>query len=221
MDTDTPTTTLNIPQLAFVLLLSVVIIRYFFFSPSSASTSPSSSQSSIFPGREARGRAADPRHVDQVATMFPQVGRREIQWDLQRNGGSVAATTERILSRGGLEAPPPSFQPPTPPYTPSAPSSTSSASTPSHGPDLITRYNLSSKLSQHSIPDSSTAQGGRGGGGEGGRPGAKKGGWSQNKSERQALLQQRREEMVLNARRKMEEKEIAERAQRGEAETES
>ncbi|KAL9608602.1 MAG: hypothetical protein Q9167_006576, partial [Letrouitia subvulpina] len=31
--------------------------------------------------------------------------------------------------------------------------------------------------------------------------------WSQNKIERQALLQKRREEMVLNARRKMEEKE--------------
>ena len=24
-------------------------------------------------------------------------------WDLQRNGGSVGATTERILSRGGLD----------------------------------------------------------------------------------------------------------------------
>ena len=35
--------------------------------------------------------------------MFPQVGRREIQWDLQRNGGSVAATTERILGSGRLE----------------------------------------------------------------------------------------------------------------------
>ena len=32
--------------------------------------------------------------------MFPQVGRREIIWDLQRNGGSVSATTERILGRG-------------------------------------------------------------------------------------------------------------------------
>ena len=32
--------------------------------------------------------------------MFPQVGQREIIWDLQRNGGSVAATTERILGRG-------------------------------------------------------------------------------------------------------------------------
>lgn len=35
--------------------------------------------------------------------MFPQVGRREIMWDLQGNGGSVAATTERILGGRGLE----------------------------------------------------------------------------------------------------------------------
>ena len=35
--------------------------------------------------------------------MFPQVGRREIIWDLQRNGGSVTATSERILAGAGLE----------------------------------------------------------------------------------------------------------------------
>lgn len=35
--------------------------------------------------------------------MFPQVGRREIMWDLQGNGGSVAATTEKILGGRGLE----------------------------------------------------------------------------------------------------------------------
>lgn len=44
-----------------------------------------------------RVREAD---VDRVQQMFPQVGRRTIMWDLQRNGGNIAATTERILSRG-------------------------------------------------------------------------------------------------------------------------
>lgn len=34
----------------------------------------------------------------------------------------------------------------------------------------------------------------------------KKGGWSQNKTERQALLKKRREDMILEARRKLEEK---------------
>lgn len=45
----------------------------------------------------------DPRLVDQVAQMFPQLGRRDVAWDLQRNGGSVAATTERILGGRGLD----------------------------------------------------------------------------------------------------------------------
>jgi hypothetical protein len=35
--------------------------------------------------------------------MFPQVSRRSIMWDLQRNGGNVVSTTERILSGRGLE----------------------------------------------------------------------------------------------------------------------
>lgn len=39
--------------------------------------------------------------------------------------------------------------------------------------------------------------------------------WSVNKGERQALLQRRREEMILNARRKMEAKVAAERGGSG------
>lgn len=45
----------------------------------------------------------NPEQIEQVAQMFPQLSRREIMWDLQRNGGSVAATTERILTGRGLE----------------------------------------------------------------------------------------------------------------------
>ncbi len=56
-------------------------------------------------------------------------------------------------------------------------------------PDLITRYNLASRI------------------GEEGKAEEMKPAWSNNKSERQALLQRRREEMVLKARRKMEERE--------------
>lgn len=70
--------------------------------------------------------------------------------------------------------------------------STSPENKPTH-PDLITRYNLASRIGEPSA----------------GRDGevATAPLWSSNKNERQALLQRRREEMVLNARRKMEEKE--------------
>lgn len=93
--------TLNIPQLLAVILVGFVIIRWFFYSSSSNSNS-NSNDPRPQDSRNA-GRRADPRHVDQIAQMFPQIGRREIQWDLQRNGGSPAATTERILSGRGLE----------------------------------------------------------------------------------------------------------------------
>lgn len=35
--------------------------------------------------------------------MFPQIDRRSIMWNLQRDGGNVGATTERVLSGRGLE----------------------------------------------------------------------------------------------------------------------
>ena len=41
--------------------------------------------------------------MERIQQMFPQVSRRNIMWDLQRNGGNVVATTERILSGRGLE----------------------------------------------------------------------------------------------------------------------
>ena len=62
-------------------------------------------------------------------------------------------------------------------------------------PDLITRYNLASKVGQASSTGTEEQP---------------KKAWSQDKNERQANLQRRREEMVLAARRKMEEKAKAE-----------
>lgn len=132
-------------------------------------------------------------------------------WDLQRNGGNVVATTERILSGRGLEVPPQSFQPPLPiPASSTIP--TSSTTTPAKPlpPDLITRYNLQAKLAE----ETSRKEGSEGfeTGETPDSGGKQKQGqaWSQNKAERQALLQRRREEMILAARRKMEAKVAAE-----------
>lgn len=84
--------TLSIPSLLLLAAFTALTIRYFFFTKPSTATP------------RANPRGANPADVEQVVTMFPQIGRREIIWDLQRNGGSVAATTERVLSRGGLDA---------------------------------------------------------------------------------------------------------------------
>ncbi|KAF4622663.1 hypothetical protein G7Y89_g14365 [Cudoniella acicularis] len=129
-------------------------------------------------------------------------------WDLQRNGGNVVATTERILSGRGLEVPPQSFQPPLPVPASSTPST---SSTPSQAkavqPDLITRYNLKAKLAEEA-----SSRGESPASGEEETKQKQGQAWSTNKGERQALLQRRREEMILAARRKMEAKVAAEAA---------
>lgn len=85
---------LNIPSLLTLAVVSFFVLRWFF----NRDDSPSAG------GRpRGRGNAVDPAQVEQISQMFPQLSTREIMWDLQRNGGSVAATTERILTGRGLE----------------------------------------------------------------------------------------------------------------------
>lgn len=81
----------NIPQIIAVLLVGFLAVRWFFSSSSNQATSSRNG-----------GRQVNPAHVEQVLQMFPQLDRRTIMWDLQRNGGSVQATTERVLAGRGL-----------------------------------------------------------------------------------------------------------------------
>jgi coupling of ubiquitin conjugation to ER degradation protein 1 len=96
---------INLPSLALILVLSGLIVRYLFFSPPSSSSSGSSSSSSSTlrggadPAAVMRAREAA---VERIQQMFPQAERRAVLWDLQRGGGSVAGTAERILA-GRLE----------------------------------------------------------------------------------------------------------------------
>jgi len=83
--------TLNIPQIIAVVLVGFLAIRWFLSSGSQSSSGNA-------------GRQINPAHVDQVMQMFPQLDRRNVMWDLQRNGGSVSATTERVLAGRGLDA---------------------------------------------------------------------------------------------------------------------
>ncbi|KAL2872353.1 uncharacterized protein BJX67DRAFT_4369 [Aspergillus lucknowensis] len=175
---------LNIPSLLTLAVFSFFVIRWFFKRDGDSGTPGSR-------GR-ARGNVVDPAQVEQISQMFPQLSTRDIMWDLQRNGGNVAATTERILTGRGLDTPPPSFQPliaipptgvPTQPAPPSK----------SDGQDLITRYNLAAKI----VDDTGAEPAIR----------SSSGGWAQSKEERQRLLQKRRDDMILAARRRMMQKE--------------
>ncbi|KAF9893841.1 hypothetical protein FE257_010011 [Aspergillus nanangensis] len=178
---------LNIPSLLTLAVVSFFVLRWFLNRDDEAGSGSS---------RRSRGNIIDPAHVEQISQMFPQLSTRDIMWDLQRNGGNVAATTERILTGRGLETPPPSFQPPIAIPTANVPATSTPPSSKSDGQDLISRYNLRSKL----IDD------------DGAQPPAESSspstsnGWSVNKEERQRLLQKRRNDMILAARKKMMQK---------------
>lgn len=174
--------TLNIPSLLTLAVLSFFVIRWFLKRDGSSGSGNARS----------RGRGnVDPAQVEQIAQMFPQLSVRDIMWDLQRNGGSAAATTERILTGRGLELAPQSFQPQI--QISSATTQTASSSaTPSKSAeqDLISRYNLASRVSD----DGPSYE----------RPAASPPSvWSNSREERQRLLQKRRDDMILAARRKM------------------
>lgn len=93
---------INLPSLVVILVLSGLAIRYLFFSTSPSASSSSSSSGAARnrdPAALARSRE---QAVERILQIFPQVDRRAALWDLQRTGGNVAATTERILA-GRLE----------------------------------------------------------------------------------------------------------------------
>ncbi|KAF2623664.1 hypothetical protein BU25DRAFT_400225 [Macroventuria anomochaeta] len=174
---------INIPQVIVFAVVAFLVYRWYSSKPSANGTRPAAN----------RSVRINPAQIDTIAQMFPQLNRRDIAWDLQRNGGNAAATTERVLSGRSLDSAPASFQLPATSTAAAPIRPVAAVAKPSH-PDLITRYNLSSKLSQTPEPTEE-------------KPRAKA--WSADRNERQSNLQRKREEMILAARRKMEEKEKA------------
>jgi hypothetical protein len=86
--------TLNVPQLVVFIIVTFLAVRWYLSKPASSGTRP---------GEQPRTVRINPAQVDQIVSMFPQLQRRDIAWDLQRNGGNVTATTERILNGGRLD----------------------------------------------------------------------------------------------------------------------
>ncbi|KAK4237293.1 hypothetical protein C8A03DRAFT_16151 [Achaetomium macrosporum] len=184
---------INLPSLFLIVVLSGLIIRYLFFAPPAGrSSQPREEPAAVMRQREAA--------AERIMQMFPYVDRRTALWNLHRTGGNLQATSERVLV-GLLETPPLTFQPPVPPGANSnnnnnnndPPTQAKPAAASAH-PDLITRYNLQDKLNT----PANEPENGKG--------------WSSKPEERQSLLQRRRDQMILEARRKMEAKIAAEKA---------
>ncbi|GAA5820335.1 hypothetical protein JCM11251_005580 [Rhodosporidiobolus azoricus] len=174
-------------------------------------------------GSSSSRRAISQDSIDQITNVFPHVSQHAARWELERNGGSVERAVERALREGGLPEPPASYFPPPPsgpitqnapatparpttpqpPTTPSASSSTSIAGPP---PSLIKRMGLQSR----------TAADEKGKGKE--SEGQLKAGWSPSAAEREKNLRARKERLVLDARRKLMEKERARKEAAGDRE---
>jgi len=136
--------------------------------------------------------------VEVIQAMFPHLPPSSIAYDLSRTG-SIEITTNNILSRNTL--------PPAPtnsPYhqqfpSPAPPSQSSSSSTPvpsSSKPDLISRYKLEPRLSED-IPVEPTPINDKG---KGKAPSQ----WSQSQMEREDNFKKRRDDMILRARKQMQ-----------------
>ncbi|KZS87065.1 hypothetical protein SISNIDRAFT_461238 [Sistotremastrum niveocremeum HHB9708] len=167
--------------------------------------------------------------VTSVHSMFPNIPEPNIRYDLLRSG-NVQVTSNKILEKGFLDAPPAAyFELYPPPATsatsatdlPSNPNSrsaaahtnaTASSSKTSAATTLISRYNLHSRLSS-STPgtegeDLSNAP-------SVDVKGSSKGVWETEAEKREASLRERKAKMVLAARKRLLEQEERERKGKG------
>lgn len=83
---------ISLPYLLLIVIIAGAILRFLFFSSDAegANSAQRHNPLNVLRTREAA--------VERIQQMFPQVDRRTILWDLQRNGGNIQATSERILS---------------------------------------------------------------------------------------------------------------------------
>ncbi|KAK9369191.1 hypothetical protein V1509DRAFT_609181 [Lipomyces kononenkoae] len=185
------------------IVIGFLLIRWFVIpsaSPPSSSSTTGTPTSSSQTATEVnagyrRRRPVTQAMIEVVQSIAPALTVEQIRYDLERTG-SVELTIDRILAEGGLPLPPNAQ-----PAAPQQPQPSPSAAAKGLYPDLITRYQLQTKLhadidlGQHAgiIPGNTSTVA------------MKKAKWSQSKEERQEILRQQRENMILRARRKLEE----------------
>lgn len=149
--------------------------------------------------------------------MFPHIPEPSIRYDLQRTG-SVDVTCERILTEGRLPEPPTGFFPPistpqTQPQNTTTNTNTTNLATPNSkassskkSPSLISRFGLESKLNANGNGGNGVDEGDESLGNVSmeslkGKEREKVGGWGEEKVEREKRLRERKEKMILDARR--------------------
>ncbi|KAA1477946.1 hypothetical protein DENSPDRAFT_787332 [Dentipellis sp. KUC8613] len=141
-----------------------------------------------------RPKKVTPEMVQTISNMFPDIPRENIHYDLLRTG-SVEITSNRIIERGFLDAPPqayytlyPRSAAPTPaPGLPPRPASTTTASATKKPETLISRFHLEARVSTEEATKAVEDAGGRAV-------------WEDTPEKREASLKERKAQMILAAR---------------------
>ncbi|KAI0777403.1 hypothetical protein BD413DRAFT_516334 [Trametes elegans] len=138
--------------------------------------------------------------VDTVHSMFPDIPSDNIRYDLLRTG-NVQLTSNKILERGFLPAPPPAYYTVYPraaePSAPAQPAATTnqqnaaaSSSQSKKSENLLTRYHLEGRATGTSVGAAPEEVGG-------------KAVWEDSAEKREASLRERKARMILAARERL------------------
>jgi len=145
-----------------------------------------------------RPRNVSDQMIDTVHSMFPNIPRPNIHYSLLRTG-SVQVTSNLILEKGFLDAPPTAYfnlypqqqqQQPQPIVQPPLSSNASSTSVKKADESLITRFKLESRIGESGDGTVNLEQA------------AGKATWEYSAEERERSLQERKAQMILAARKR-------------------
>ncbi|KAH8918890.1 hypothetical protein BT69DRAFT_535007 [Atractiella rhizophila] len=183
-------------NVAFIISLGLIFFFIHWLSkrPSTPSTA-----------RAAPRRQVPQSKIDQVASMFPTLSTGSIKYELEKNGANVERAVEKILLEGFLPEPPAGwFGEENPPPRPAAPAQSNNRSTAMAG-TAVKRETLISRLGMEAKVEEQDAAWK-----EAGIVGVRD--WTEALPD--GDLKERKVRMVLDARRKLLEKD--ERVRRGE-----
>jgi len=150
-----------------------------------------------------RPRSVTDQMVDTVHSMFPDIPKDNIRYDLLRTG-SAELTTNKILEKGFLDAPPAPYyrlyprasQPAPQPRQNNATASGSKPKPPQ--PTLINRFHLEKRIESPEPEDVEILTNSTVGNG-----GSTKGVWQDSAEKREQNLKERKERMILAARKRL------------------
>ncbi|KIM76929.1 hypothetical protein PILCRDRAFT_98674 [Piloderma croceum F 1598] len=138
--------------------------------------------------------------VDIIHGMFPDIPADNIRYDLLRTG-NVELTSNKILEKGFLEAPPPAYfnlYPRTPQgpnaALPAGGATATTTATKKSQQSLISRYHLQDRVASLSASEAPIAEEHIGG----------KAIWEDSPEKREASLKERKAQMILAARQRMQ-----------------